>query len=316
MSELATVRPSTGALALHADQHEWNPDQQAALAQLGLSEATPGDLNLFRHVCQRTGLDPFSRQIYMIKRWDSQASTNKWTIQTGIDGLRIIADRRTGLYAGQTDPQWCGEDGVWRDFWVGSRPPVAARVGVIRRDFDRPIMAVAMFMEYAQTKRGGDLTHMWAEKPALMIAKCAEALALRKAFPNDLAGLMTPEEMDRDDRPAGRVVAQSERRPVTTQELTRGATPEPQSATDEQVVEGDTNGAITKAQLTKLAVTLKEAGVTDRDRGLKLESILTGRDITSSKDLTKLEASNIIDHLERLNSDDVNAIIDGDGDQQ
>jgi hypothetical protein len=95
--------------------------------------------------------------------------------------------------------------------------------------------------------------------------------------------------------------------------------PEDEAGDDEQLplLEPDDDGdGVTKAQLTKLAVTLKEAGVTDRDRGLKLESILTGRDIGSSKDLTKLEASNIIDHLERLNGDDVNAIIDGDGDQQ
>lgn len=91
--------------------------------------------------------------------------------------------------------------------------------------------------------------------------------------------------------------------------------PEDEAGDDEQLplLEPDDDGdGVTKAQLTKLAVTLKEAGVTDRDRGLKLESILTGRDITSSKDLTKAEASHIIDHLEQLNGDDVNAIIDGD----
>jgi hypothetical protein len=119
--------------------------------------------------------------------------------------------------------------------------------------------------------------------------------------------------------PAQKPVANT-RPPVADQPTMDGPPlPEDEPGYDDQApldeLDDDGDG-ITKAQLTKLAVTLKEAGVTDRERGLKLESILTGRDITSSKDLTKVEASNIIDHLERLNSDDVAAIIDGDGDQQ
>jgi hypothetical protein len=115
--------------------------------------------------------------------------------------------------------------------------------------------------------------------------------------------------------PAQKPVANT--RPPTADQPTMDGPPLPEDEPDDDdqlpLPEPDDDGdGITKPQLTKLAVTLKESGIVDRDRGLKLMSILTGRDITSSKDLTKVEASNIIDHLERLNTDDVAAIIDGD----
>lgn len=286
-TEIATVGPSTGALALRSDQHQWTEEQRAALAQIGLADAPAGDLAVFLHVAQRTGLDPFSRQIYMISRWDSQANRNKFTIQTGIDGFRIIADRRPE-YAGQVGPQWCGDDGQWCDFWAGAKPPVAARVGVLRRDWDQPIYGIAMFSEYAQTKKGGGLTAMWSDKGALMIAKCAEALALRKAFPHDLAGLMTPEEMDREQHGArGRTVVQQAAEPITVQELT-GGTPVPANE--------DTGGRMTQPQQKKLFALLREAEIGDR---FPWASGLLGREVTSFGQLTVADAALLIDRLEQ-----------------
>jgi phage recombination protein Bet len=287
MTEIATVGPSSGALALRADQHHFTDEQSAALAQIGVAEAPAGDLSVFMHVAQRTGLDPFSRQIYMISRYDSQAGRNRWTIQTGIDGFRIIAGR-SGVYRGQVGPEWCGEDGVWRDVWLAPTAPLAARVGVIRSDFDQPIYGVAMFREYAQTKKGGDLTSMWASKGALMIAKCAEALALRKAFPNDLAGLMTPEETDRDDLPRrGRSSAVVDAEPVTAAELT-GGTPVPAGS--------DVDARMTNDQQKKLFACIRDAGIENRN---EWASQLLGRDITSFGQLSIADASHLIDAVER-----------------
>lgn len=196
---------SSGALALASDQHDWTPEQAAALTQLGLEEATAADLKVFLHQSQRTGLDPFARQIYMIGRWDGRAGKKKFTIQSSIDGLRIVAERH-GQYGGQVGPEWCGDDGVWRDVWVSKKPPTAARVGVVRKDWSQPTYAVALFSEYAATKKDGNLEPMWASKSALMIAKCAEALALRKAFPHDLSGIYTSDEMAQADNPPVRLV--------------------------------------------------------------------------------------------------------------
>lgn len=184
------------ALTIKDEQNSWTPTQLAALKQLGLAQATAADLDFFLHQAKRTGLDPFARQIYMINRG------GKYGIQTSIDGFRIIA-QRSGNYGGQTGAEWCGEDGVWKDVWLSDTPPSAARIGVYYKDSPHATFAVAKWDSYAVTSNP-----IWRKMPDVMLAKCAESLALRKAFPNDMSGIYTDEEMAQADSVEPKAVAQ------------------------------------------------------------------------------------------------------------
>ena len=190
-------------LTINPDQRGFTPQQVAALHQIGVENATDGDLAVFFHQAQRTGLDPFARQIYMIGR-KSRGRDGQWTtkqtIQTGIDGFRLIARRAAdsrGESFSMDDTLWADPDGHWHDLWIWDRPPAAAKVTV--HVGASSFSAVAATREYMQTAKDGKPSGQWGRMPAVMIAKCAEALALRKAFPQDLSGIYTGDEMAQAD---------------------------------------------------------------------------------------------------------------------
>src|SRR4030095_9749670 len=187
-------------LAIRDDQDRFDQGQIAALKQLGVENASQGDLDLFFYQCKRTGLDPFLRQTHMISRNTFNSRTNawevKWTIQTGIDGFRLIgrgAVAKAGETLGMKPTQWTGADGVWVEAWLRPMPPAAARVTIIRNGGE--FTAVALYTEYVQRTKKGEPNRIWKERPAGQLEKCAEALAWRKAFPQDLSGLYTEDEM-------------------------------------------------------------------------------------------------------------------------
>ena len=180
-------------------------DQQKQLLRTSmLSELPEEDCQLFFQTVERTQLDPFKRQIYATSRWNKQAQRKVLSTLTSIDGFRVIA-QRSGHYAGQVGPFWCGADGKWlKDEegrpapWLAKEYPAASMVGVLRNGFQAPLYAIARWESYVQKTTQG-VGQFWNQMPDLMIGKVAESLALRRAFPDELAGLYTPEEMAQQD---------------------------------------------------------------------------------------------------------------------
>lgn len=172
---------------------ELSTDQVDLIKRTIAKDATNDELALFVQQCNRTGLDPFAKQIYFQKR------SGKVIIITAIDGLRLIAER-SNKYAGQDGPWWCGKDGEWHDTWFEAAPPAAAKV-IVRKVQNGVLVetpAIAHYDEYV-VKYNGKPGDMWAKMPRNQLAKCAEALALRKAFPAEMSGLYTDDEMAQAD---------------------------------------------------------------------------------------------------------------------
>ena len=161
---------------------QWTQEQTQLISSTIAPGCTADELKLFAYACQRSGLDPFSRQVYAIKRG------NKLTIQTSIDGLRSIAERTGQLDGSET--YWCGDDGIWSDVWLGSKPPAAAKTIIYRKGCSHPFTATARFSDF-NAGQG-----LWSKMPSVMIAKCSEAQALRRAFPADMSSLYTVDEME------------------------------------------------------------------------------------------------------------------------
>jgi phage recombination protein Bet len=241
---------------------EWSNEYLALVRDMVLTpkyrKATDAELALFAEQCKRTGLDPIAQQIYGIYRKNNQAGgREEMTIQVSIGGLRLQAER-TGKYQGQTPVEWCGKDKQWTDVWLSDEPPAAARAGVWKLGHGQPTYAVATWREFRQTGP------MWQKIPAHMLGKVAEALALRRAFPAETSGLMTPEETGIDPfAPAASQIAPAPSGGTITlpdAAVTEQAAPPPEITADPAQ---PTEEAATPAQRRKVFAEKSKAQVSD-----------------------------------------------------
>src|SRR5258707_11723569 len=161
-------RDKAAALAIRPGQEMWTDKQKAALAVLGIKGASNADLAVFMHYCQKTRLDPFSRQIYFICRRVKEGDTwvDKWTIQIGIDGFRVMRDRVAADAGSQVeleDTVWYDGDGSEHAVWLSSDPPAGCRVVLIRYQDGRALRfpAVLRTASYVQTNSKGEPVSQW-----------------------------------------------------------------------------------------------------------------------------------------------------------
>ncbi|WP_051728004.1 recombinase RecT [Nocardia brasiliensis] len=294
-------------IALAPDQTKFTPQQVAALRQLGIEDASEGDLQVFHHVCQTTGLDPFRKQIYMIGRrtkvkyWDESQRRQvedwvmKWTIQTGIDGFRRNgreAAKREGEVIRVDGPYWKAADGGdWQDVWLDPKnPPAAAKFTIFRGG--EAHVGVAMYSEFVQTNADGSPNSMWRKMPANQTAKCAEAQAWRRAYPDDFAGVQLEDAVQAinpDGSPVAPVHATAER--VNAADvLAEGRQTDPAPAADE-----DTMSSL--AEQRRLGAQLDRHGRRTVDEKLAWLSKRLGRMIGTAADLTGVEARTVANEL-------------------
>lgn len=223
-------------------------------------------------IAHKTGLDPLARQVYMIRRWDRQAGREIATPQTGIDGYRLIADR-TNRYAPGRAPTLEYDAS-------GNLVSATAYIKKLAGNQWHEVAATAYWDEYAQRSKQGGLTPLWEKMPRLMLAKCAEALALRRAFPAELSGLYTAEEMAQADNP------------TVTVEVAPG-----QLEPTKPVPNGDVISAL---QLRRLHMLGKEVYGSEWDTERKrLVAFVTNNQKSSSKDLNAKQAATLIEGLEK-----------------
>lgn len=188
MNETTAIATTTTTQLAHRQAGgalEFNDEQRKIIRDSYANGASDTEFAVLMEVAKSRRLNPLLRQIFFVKRWDSEKRCEVWASQVSIDGMRAIAER-TGLYDGQDEPQF--ENGKNGEL-------LCCRVRVYRKDWSRPSVGVAYFTEFAQTKRDGGLTHMWGNKPHVMLAKCAEAQAIRRAFPEDTSDLYIEEEI-------------------------------------------------------------------------------------------------------------------------
>lgn len=261
--------------------------EQVALIKRTIAEgATDDELQLFVTQCNRTGLDPFSHQIWFTKR------SGKMTIQTGIDGYRLIGER-TGRRAG-SETFWCGDDGVWKDVWLDAKNPSAAKTVVKKIITDGTIateVGIALWAEYGINADG----FMWKKMPAGQLGKCSEALALRKAFPAELSSLYTDAEMDQAGIEDGSTAAASsgQSQPSTSsgrRRSTRSTRPAAIEATAT-----DAAGPVEGKQINKIKLALnRHHDIRNEADGVVVVGDKVGREIKAYSDLTWGEAEKAI----------------------
>lgn len=165
--------------------------------------ASPHEMELFLHVCRKTNLDPFMRQIWPVFRYNKDLRRDAMTIQVGIDGFRTIAER-TGKYSPGQEPSYRYDEN-------GNLISATAFVKKMTSDGTwHEVSANALLDEYVARKKDGNPTSFWENKPHIMLAKCAEALALRRAFPAEMSGIYSEEEMQQAENPSTEIISREE----------------------------------------------------------------------------------------------------------
>lgn len=246
----ALATHNTGIKAHTKEERYFSEEQMKLLSDHIMKGASPIELQYFGEVCKRVGLDPFKKQIHAVQRWDNTAKRMVWSYQTGIDGYVAIA-HRNGLCAGIDDIQFLPAD-------ESTPNPTKATCTVWKVVGGQRVAftASARWSEYVQLTKEGNPNSMWRKMPYGQLGKCAKALALRMAFPEEIGGILTDVEMEQTDSEAERPGPKPAGRPGTGFDL---------ESKPFETTEPATNAAETPSSPAAQATVVEAEVVTERE---------------------------------------------------
>ena len=160
----------------------------------GNGTVTDQEVNYFVHLCRGQGLNPFLKEIYLIK-FGTQPATfvvSKEAFLKRAEANLQYNGSESGIIVLNKDGELIERKGGF--FLKDSEQVVGGWAKVYRKDRKYPSDVQVTFEEYAGRTKEGNLNSNWANRPATMIKKVALVQALREAFPNDLNNLYTEEE--------------------------------------------------------------------------------------------------------------------------
>ncbi|MDG3013578.1 recombinase RecT [Speluncibacter jeojiensis] len=286
---------------------DWTPEQRDQLRALGgLDEASDGDIAMLKAVSDRSGLDPFVKQVYLVGRktktggyrGEAERWETKWSVQVGIDGFRAVTHRyasEKGLIVEIGRPVFYNADGDPQKIWLRKWGyPAAAEVTITVGQ--ATATTVATWDEYVQTKRDGSPNSMWDKMPTVMLAKCAEAQAHRRVCPLT-AGMHEAAEMAHLDSEPVRVVSERVAGPRGGTAALReklGVASNPVAEVDTAQVEAPAKA--TAAEVKSLRAALDTAGITTEERPAFLAARV-GHPVKALSELTSAEIAAVLDFL-------------------
>lgn len=200
-----------------ADAAQFTQEQKDLIKTVLFKGATDVEIAFYWNVAERLKLDPFKRQIHAMKRYNSAMEKDEMQFMVSIEGLRSIASRcktddGKDAYAGSTKPVF-----TWKDAEKTKLDSAEVTVYRIVQGEPREFTAEVFYDECVQTKgvwewnpqkqkkekTGEEPNSMWRKRPRGQLGKCAEAAALRKAFPEETGGVYIEDELPEhgDEKP-------------------------------------------------------------------------------------------------------------------
>lgn len=189
----------------------FSPQQLSLIRKTVAKDCSPAEFDLFIATAESYGLNPFRREIYAIVVNKDKPDKRQLVLVTGIDGFRRKAEEAGGYSPDDKEP-----DITYRDDLKDSRtnPLGIEKAKVTAFKNGKPVVGVAYWDEFAplreiwadnrETGKRGPTGEFeldpsksnWRKMARHMLAKCAEAQALRKGWPSTFSGLYAAEEMD------------------------------------------------------------------------------------------------------------------------